>query len=193
MSDKKDPNTIVLKNVRASFVNVHRPVSFQGGDPRYEITALLDPSNKEHAALIKKADKMTDRLIKQELEIKKLPAHKRPVKDGDEKEYDGYAGMKFIAAGNRKPIHVVGKDPSAPLKEESGKPYSGCYCNIAIRLWAQDNQYGKRINASLESVQFIKDGEPFGAKPADPTSLFEEVEDDEGDFDDEDGDEEDYE
>jgi hypothetical protein len=31
-----------------------------------------------------------------------------------------------------------------------------------VELWAQDNQYGKRINASLGGVQFAKDGESFG-------------------------------
>ncbi|MDQ9777799.1 DUF2815 family protein, partial [Acinetobacter baumannii] len=28
-------------------------------------------------------------------------------------------------------------------------------------LWCQDNNYGKRINASLRGVQFLKDGEAF--------------------------------
>ena len=31
-----------------------------------------------------------------------------------------------------------------------------------------DNQYGKRINATLRGVQFVSDGEPFaGGQPAD--------------------------
>jgi len=29
-------------------------------------------------------------------------------------------------------------------------------------LWAQNNQYGKRINAQLDGVQFVRDGDPFG-------------------------------
>jgi len=36
-------------------------------------------------------------------------------------------------------------------------------------LWAQDNQFGKRVNAELLGVQFVRDGEPFGGgKPATP-------------------------
>ena len=31
-----------------------------------------------------------------------------------------------------------------------------------IDVWAQNNQYGKRINAQLDGVQFVRDGEPFG-------------------------------
>jgi len=52
--------------------------------------------------------------------------------------------------------------------EENGKPYAGCYVNMSIRLWAQDNQFGKRVNAQLRAVQFVKDGEAFGDKPVDP-------------------------
>jgi hypothetical protein len=33
--------------------------------------------------------------------------------------------------------------------------------NASIELWCQDNNYGKRINASLRGVQFLKDGEAF--------------------------------
>jgi hypothetical protein len=28
-----------------------------------------------------------------------------------------------------------------------------------VEVWAQDNQHGKRINASLLGVQFVRDGE----------------------------------
>ena len=53
--------------------------------------------------------------------------------------------------------------------------YSGCYVNIRIDLWAQDNQYGQRINAGLRGVQFYKDGDAFSAgRPAD-SNEFEDV------------------
>ena len=35
------------------------------------------------------------------------------------------------------------------------------YVNGSIELWCQDNAYGKRINATLRGVQFLKDGEAF--------------------------------
>ena len=31
--------------------------------------------------------------------------------------------------------------------------------NAIIEIWPQDNQFGKRVNASLLGVQFVKDGE----------------------------------
>lgn len=55
------------------------------------------------------------------------------------------------------------------LTESDGKPYSGCYVNASIELWAQDNDFGKRVNAQLRGVQFLRDGDAFGggARPAD--------------------------
>jgi hypothetical protein len=34
--------------------------------------------------------------------------------------------------------------------------------NAIVTLWPQNNQYGKRINALLDGVQFNRDGDPFG-------------------------------
>ena len=55
---------------------------------------------------------------------------------------------------------VVDADKS-PLVAEDGKPYSGCYVNASVELWPQDNNYGKRVNATLMGVQFFRDGESF--------------------------------
>jgi tripartite-type tricarboxylate transporter receptor subunit TctC len=55
---------------------------------------------------------------------------------------------------------VVGRKLEV-LTEDDNKPFAGCYVNATIRLWAQDNQYGKRINAQLRAVQYVKDGAAF--------------------------------
>src|SRR5690606_35028412 len=58
--------------------------------------------------------------------------------------------------------------------------YGGCYANILIRPWYQDGQkvgkgYGKRINAGIVGVQFVRDGEPFGEGRIDDTDAWEDV------------------
>jgi hypothetical protein len=70
----------------------------------------------------------------------------------------------FVAASAQEtaPPTVVDAARQA-LTERSGKPYAGCYVNASIELWAQDNAYGKRINATLRGVQFVRDGDSFGA------------------------------
>ena len=54
------------------------------------------------------------------------------------------------------------------LTQADGKPYSGCYVNANLELWAQDNSFGKRINAQLRGIQFLRDGDAFagGGAPA---------------------------
>ncbi|MNP74169.1 hypothetical protein D3C76_1710040 [compost metagenome] len=49
---------------------------------------------------------------------------------------------------------------------------------MIVDIWAQDNSYGKRINAQLQGIQFVKDGEAFsgGGTSAD-ASDFEEIAD----------------
>jgi hypothetical protein len=100
------------------------------------------------------------------------------LRDGAEKdETDGYGDeVMFVSASSAKRVPVVDRDLT-PLMEENGKPYAGCYVNMSIRLWAQDNQFGKRVNAQLRAVQFVKDGEAFGNKPVDPQKEFKQIED----------------
>jgi len=85
-------------------------------------------------------------------------------------------GNWFISAAaqeNARPT-VIDQNKS-PLTVRDGKPYAGCYINASIDLWPQDNKYGKRINAQLRGVQFLRDGDAFSAgRPAD-SDEFEEV------------------
>ena len=79
--------------------------------------------------------------------------------DGDAKaDKEGYKGNLYLSASNKlKPLIIDGQ--KQPLDVNSGKPYSGCYVNAEIELWAQDNKFGKRINATLRGVQFVRDGQ----------------------------------
>ena len=67
--------------------------------------------------------------------------------------------MSIKASSTKRPI-VIDRDKS-PLTEDDNRIYAGCRVNAVIELWAQNNNYGKRINASLLGVQFFKNDEPF--------------------------------
>ena len=97
------------------------------------------------------------------LKLKEIETKDRmALHDGDTKgDYEGYAGNYFISARNKTRPTIFDRDGKTPLVQADGKPYAGCYVNAAIELWCQDNNYGKRINASLRGVQFLKDGEAF--------------------------------
>ena len=94
---------------------------------------------------------------------KKRVVLKHPlIRDGNEKpDIEGYGdGVFFLKAKNSTSPEIVDRNFTR-LTEADKKFYAGCYVNASIELWIRDNKYGKRINASLRGVQFVKDGEPF--------------------------------
>lgn len=119
----------------------------------------------------------------------KIKADRLCWRDGDEESWDGYAGCFYISASSRpkkgadimsaRPVVVTNrKDAKGNWIEAQpggqGAPYSGCYVNATIDVWAQDDpKYGKRLNAGLRAVQFLKDGEAFGMTRTNPNEDFE--------------------
>ena len=164
-----DPAIIKLSNVRLSYPELFTAKAFQGGKPAFSAVFLL---NKTKDAAQIAAIKTAINAVAKEAFKGKLPP-KTCLRDGSEKpDTDGYgADIVFVSARNEKRPGVVNRDLT-PLTAEDGKPYAGCYVNAVIRLWAQDNEFGKRINASLRNVQFVRDGEPFGEKPVAPEQDF---------------------
>lgn len=152
--------SIKLNNVRLSFPSLFQKAQFDGAETKYEATFLLD--KVKHAAVIKEIQTAIKAKVDSDLKGAKVPANKLCLRDGDEVEYDGYSGHMTLKASTKKRPLVLNKDKS-PLTEEDGVVYSGCYVNAIIDLWAQNNNYGKRINATLLGVQFAADGEAFSS------------------------------
>lgn len=186
---------LILKNLRLSYPNLFVPKSGpeEGSEPAYSASFLMNKT--ANAAEIKAmrdgilavareqwgADNVKFNEQGQLLVRKPGTNSAAPVKiclrDGSEKgETDGYGSevMFFSARATIQPP-CVDRNPAIILTKTSGKPYAGCYVNVAIRLWAMDNKFGKRVNAQLKTVQFAADGEAFGDAPVDPASVFENI------------------
>lgn len=198
---------VILKNVRLSFADLFKPGKPQKNDDgelvpgKYKANLLIpkkgnpdyekDPVNAQAnlkklkaAAEQVKVDKWNDK-------VPKLKPEKVFLRDGDGEDWDGYELTYYVSANNPNQPVLVDRKKDAKgkwieLTVANGGPkllYSGCYVNAIVRIWAQDNSFGKRLNASLESVQFVKHGEAFsGAKPVDPNEKFDDMEDDDGDI-----------
>jgi len=160
---------IVIKNARLSFPSLFQKSVFEGKEGKYEATLLID---KKDEALKKQIDEQIAKLIA-ESKIK-VPSEKYCIKDGDESELEGYEGNWSLKASNAKRPTVIDRDKT-PLTADDEKLYAGCYVNAVVDFWVQNNAYGKRINANLYGVQFVKDGEPFGMGPVDVTDDFEDL------------------
>lgn len=173
-----DPNVIKLEKVRLSYPQLFdaKPPE-EGKEPVFSASFLLD--KKQHADLIKQIEKMTDRVALDAFK-KKVTLKRVPLRDGNEKDgKEGYGDeVMFVSARNAKRPVVVDRDLT-PLTKEDTKPYAGCYVNATIRLFAYDHKTGgKGVSASLRAVQFVRDGESFGAAPVNAEEEFEAVTDD---------------
>lgn len=157
---------IQINDVRLSFPALFTPKPSDQGSPKYGAAFLFAPDSDAR----KKIDEAIEATGKEKWgpkwpTIKKslVAGQKLCLKDGDTKaQYAGYEGNFFINTSNVAAPRVVDRDVSIVLTERDGKPYGGCYVNASVDIWAQDNKYGQRINATLVAVQFVKDGDSFG-------------------------------
>lgn len=167
---------VMVTNARLAFPTLEKPEQFQGqGKERYSAVLLIEPGSPSHeackaamraAAAEKWGDAKADAAVKGLTSTGKVAMY-----DGDVKadNYDGFEGMIAISAHSQAtapPVLLDGQKNQLP--RNTGVIYPGCYVNASIEFWAQDNQFGKRINAQLRGVQFAKDGDSFSAaRPAD--------------------------
>jgi len=156
---------IKLNNVRLAFPVLFEAKTVNGeGKPAFSASFLIDPKDPQVKTINQAIEQVAkdkwgakaDAVLKQMQAQDKLCLH-----DGDLKEmYDGFPGNLYVSARAPARPLVIDKDKN-PLTEADGKPYAGCYVNASVELWPQDNNYGKRINASLRGVQFLRDGDAF--------------------------------
>jgi hypothetical protein len=170
-----DPNQIKIVEARLSFPDIWRPKAIKSGkgdpgEPKYSCHFLLD--KKEQADQIKALKLAIFALAKEKFGEKAGEMIKKGkvtvcLHEGSDKDYDGYSeeNMYLSTSSSKRPT-IVDRDKTA-LAEDDRRPYGGCYVNGIVRLWCQDNNFGKRVNAELMGIQFVKDGEPFGAAPLD--------------------------
>lgn len=158
---------MILKivNVRLGFPDLFEPdekfgkfgASFPivpGSDNAKALAAVVDAVGKEKWGAKAKG-------ILDELKAKGRVCYAERAKTNANGEvYDGFEEMHSLQATNEVRPAVIDKDTS-PLTAQDGRPYAGCYVDASIDIWAQDNSWGKRINAKLRWVQYRGDGDAF--------------------------------
>lgn len=167
-----------LQNVRIAFPNLWEAKTVNGeGDAAFSASFII---SKDHPQ-IAEINKLVDEVAKEKWG-EKATVHLTAMRAGDKTalhngdlkaNYAGFPGNFYISARSKTKPGVFDNriDPAtgkvAKLVQMDGRPYAGCYVNATLDLWAQDNKYGKRVNASVTGVQFLKDGEAFsGSAPA---------------------------
>ena len=167
-------SVIMIKNARLSFPDIWTPKAFfEGQAPKFSCSLLLDKElHKAQIVSFKKTIKEAalagfNGVIPAGLKI--------CLNDGNEKSYDGYENAMYIRCASRLRPQIIDRDRT-PLVEEDGRPYAGCYVNAAVSLWIQDhNLGGKRVACNINALQFVKDGETFGAGGIKTETVFDDI------------------
>ena len=170
----KNANRIKLENVRLSYPQLFTAKAMEGSKPKFSAVFLMQ--KKEHAGLIKRLEQMIERAMldkfKKKVTLKNVCLH-----DGNDKEDKaGYGDevMYLTAKSDTRPAVVDQK--VVTVTEEDGKVYAGCYVNATVEIFAYEHPTGgKGVSAQLRAVQFVRDGESFGAGPVNASDEFEPV------------------
>lgn len=182
----------ILKNVRLSYPDIWKPGKPMnpGDTPKYGAQFIFDPDG-DAAAVAKAALTASAQEVFGEnwqRVVGAMEKTKKCLRKGDDNLTkdgairDGYEGQLYLVARNKaKPLVIGGKkgsDGQFPvLTEEGGKPYGGCYVNVKVDIKAMKGreQIPNQIYATLLTIQFVSDGEAFGAAPG-TAEGFDEVE-----------------
>lgn len=170
---------------RASYCDAFEPRVFKNKDgttskPRYK-TLILVPKKEttidgvtfggeEVATAIKTAMKAAkDAKFTGPTKVS-IPQGNTCFKNGDAKDEDGEAqawvseeteGHYIFSCSESEPPTTLNRR-AQPCTKADGLIYSGAYVIAVVKLWVQDNEYGKKINANFKSIQFFAHGDPFG-------------------------------
>lgn len=192
-----DDGTVLIENVRCSYPALFTPKEDDKGGKSYAVVGLMP--KKSHKAAQELLTKMGKEVLEENKAAFKgkkiaLAADRKFLKDGDLSGKEENEGMFTVSCREKKRPSVRDKDKSVIDSSDADKIYGGCYVNILLRPWFQNNDYGMRLNANLIAVQFVRDGEPFGEgriSEEDIDESFDDIEDgndDDAGFDDGDDD-----
>lgn len=170
--------------VRLSFPDLWTPTEFEpGSKKRFNANLIVKPGGANHAiieaAILAAATEAFDgKTAKAQafVNANKGNSNKYCYTSGDAKEYDGYAGNMILSAhrpadqGRPGIFDCTRAGPDgkpAPLTEEHGKPYAGCYVNFSGEIWIQQGKY-PGVRCGMSGVFFANDGDHFsGGKTSD--------------------------
>ena len=170
---------IVLRNTRLSFEHIFKAVAFEDGqDPKFSATFIIPKDHPDLPAIKKAFFEAGQESFPSDFKGGSWPkGYTCSLKDADKdtnsmgevlaEKNPAYKGCYIVEAnGTRRPV-ILNRDKSA-VTEEDGIIYSGCFVNASLGIAGYT--YGKvkkGVKAYLNGVQFVKDGERFGADASD--------------------------
>jgi hypothetical protein len=165
-------STIRLDNVRLSYPHLFDPWTNDETKPKkFGCTCIV--SKATHREAQKLFVEVMNNILKEKNKGEKLKGELKFFRDGEPKDEDGtpvpakpeYAGAWICVASERPeyPPSIRGRTGKLIKPEEKSLFYAGAVVNMLVRPWWQpDKGNGKRINANLVAVQWVRHGERIG-------------------------------
>ncbi len=160
---------VITGKVRFSYPYLFKPQeALGGGDPKYSVTLLIPKTDTETLGKIKAAMAEARENFCNRNGANALPAKPNHIlKDGDGTKDNGdpfgpeCAGHYVIKVRSKqKPVIV---DEYRNNITDPSKVYGGCNGRAAINFFGYNTAGQKGISATLQSVQVLPGGEPFGS------------------------------
>ena len=180
-------NTLWIKDCRLSFPAVIQPKPVQNGPPKYSCNLILQESQPEWAeakqivgqmAMEKWEDK-AQAVLNMVQNDKRLRCYGVGVEKTNAQTgevYDGFKdpGAVWISANNDNQPQLYGTNaqPLPPTANANQLFVGGNYVAAVVRFWPQENEHGRAIRCQLVGLQYLREGEHFGAEEIDAGGVF---------------------
>ena len=179
-----ETSTLWIKDARLGFPALAAAKAVQGGEPKFSCNFILLPTAVEWAemgqivmgmATAKWGDNAAGvmNLIGAD---KRLRCYGQGTEKLDKlgQVYDGFPGMMYISASNdaQPKLYAQNATELPPTANINQLFVGGNYVSGVISFWLQDNTFGRAVRANLDGVQFLREGEHFGATGPDTDAIF---------------------
>lgn len=158
-------NKVIFGPCRLSYTHVFNKYtpSDGKGEPKYMTNVLIPAAEKQTIAAIKKAieaAKASGIVSKWGgKEPKKLDM---PLRDGDDKDDEVYAGMLYVNAKSNTRPGVVDRN-KAPIVDEE-EIYSGVWAIVSVTFYPYDTNGNRGVACGLNNIMKFKDDEKLGGR-----------------------------
>lgn len=186
--------TILFADVRASYPHLDKKWCKNPAKdtPAYSLTGILPNDTHEEAREI--AMEFCQDMLKEHNKGGKIKADAYFLRDGDLSGKTEYEDTWIVASreSDNRPIVLHPDKSEMDVEDIKGTIKAGYRVDMLVEPWWQDNEHGKRINASIRAVRFRREDTPIsegGISKDDAISSFDDDEDGGfgGDSDDENG------
>jgi hypothetical protein len=163
MVEKKENTDLLITNARTSYFYGFKPYEGDDGSKSYCSHLIIGTDHPQLGALQALMRKVAVATWKEKAEevLQQLKAQDRLcIHRGDiaKPGQDAYKGKLYISSSSKirpRILATIGGINQEIGEDHELAPYSGCRVNAIIGVWAQNNKFGKRINAQLMGVQFV--------------------------------------